>query len=87
MLLVVFGLLAAALLPGNAAPTTNGVKGKAQRIPLSTVRLPEGVIGCHRAGFQQRTTGGNVGLAFDSNDYALIGSVSVGSPGMSIVGG
>jgi hypothetical protein len=84
-LLVVLGLLAAAaLLPGDAAPTSAGKQ--AQHVPLSALRLPEGVTrgNSHWGGFQQKTAGGNVGITFNTSTYVLVGAVSVGSPAQSV---
>jgi hypothetical protein len=82
-LLAVLGLLAATLLPhGDAAPAST--PSKAQHISLSAVRLPKVAIGSHWANFQEKTTGGNVGVVFNASSYALVGSVSVGSPAQSV---
>lgn len=83
---MVLGLLAATLqLPGNAAPApTTG-----QRIiPLSAVRLPEGVTrhgawpkSRFNAGFQEKTASDDAGITLNTSVYAVVGAVSVGSPG------
>jgi len=89
LLLLVFGLLATALLLSavHAAPTSTAGK-QPHTIPLSILRLPEGANKHWTSSlvhlFQEKTTGGNAGLIFNISNWQLIGTVSVGTPAQSV---
>lgn len=81
-------VLLAALLPGDAASTASKQNQVAQRIPLSRVFLPERAS-IHRRDqvprlsvlIQEKSASGSVGIFYNASSYALVGTVSVGSPG------
>jgi len=65
-------VLSTALLLASAVTVSTG--NQAQHIPLSTLRLPEGAhwAGQHLYSFQEKTSGGNVGLVFNTSSNVIV---------------